>query len=109
MSDALHGIDRDSVGSTLAVGIAVKIPGRLTRTVIDSLVDDIVLVTDEDMRKAAQWLWFEMGVGAELSGAASLAALQAGKLAASKVDLPDDALIATIACGSGSDGIDLPS
>lgn len=77
--------------------------------IIRQQVDDIVLVTDEEMRTAAQWLWFEMGVGAELSGAASLAALQAGKLAASKVDLPDDALIATIACGSGSDGIDLPS
>ncbi len=77
--------------------------------IIRQHVDDIVLVTDEEMRMAAQWLWFEMGVGAELAGAASLAAVQAGKLAASKVDLSDDALIATIACGSGSDGISLPA
>src|SRR5262249_22710422 len=39
-------------------------------------VDDIVLVGDDAMRKAARWLWFEMGIAADLSGAASVAALQ---------------------------------
>ena len=61
---------------------------------------DFVLVSDDEMREAARWLWFETGVAAELSGAAALAALQAGKL-----DLPEDAAVAAVICGMGSDGI----
>jgi threonine dehydratase len=52
------------------------------------------------MRTAARWLWFEMGVGAELSGAAAIAAIQAGK-----VDLPKDSTVAAVICGVGDDGI----
>ena len=39
-------------------------------------VDEFVLVEDDEMAEAARWLWFEMGVAADLSGAASLAALR---------------------------------
>lgn len=112
-----------TLSESLRAGELVTLPGITTKAgtlaprrsaernfeIIRKYVDDIVLVSDEEMRTAAQWLWFEMGLGAELAGAASLAAVQAGKLAASKVDLPEDALIATIACGSGTDGIALPS
>jgi threonine dehydratase len=91
--------------TTEAGTLAPKRSAQLNLDIIREQVDDIVLVSDDDMRRAAQWLWFEMGIGTELSGAASLAAIQAGKLKDSKVDLPEDALIATIACGSGSDGI----
>ncbi len=111
-----------TLSESLRAGELVTLPGISTKAgtlaprrsaernfeIIRAHVDDIVLVSDEEMRTAAQWLWFEMGLGAELAGAASLAAVQAGRLAASKVDLPEDALIATIACGSGTDGIALP-
>lgn len=111
-----------TLSESLRAGELVTLPGITTKAgtlaprrsaernfeIIREHVDDIVLVSDEEMRTAARWLWFEMGLGAELAGAASLAAVQAGKLAASKVDLPEDALIATIACGSGTDGIVLP-
>jgi threonine dehydratase len=60
----------------------------------------MVLVSDDEMRTAARWLWFEMGVGAELSGAAAIAAIQAGK-----VDLPKDSTVAAVICGVGDDGV----
>jgi threonine dehydratase len=90
----LPGID--TAANTLA-------PRRSAETnlgIIQQNVDEFVLVTDDEMRDAAKWLWFEMGLGAELSGAASLAAIKTGK-----VDLADDAVVAAIICGAGSDGI----
>ncbi len=44
--------------------------------IVRDTVDDIVLVSDEEMEEAARWLWFETGVAADLSGAAALAALR---------------------------------
>lgn len=44
--------------------------------IVRHTVDDIVLVDDDEMEAAAHWLWIETGVAAELSGAASLAALR---------------------------------
>ena len=63
-------------------------------------VERIVLVTDEQMRDAARWLWKELGIAAELSGAASVAALLTGK-----VDLPKGAKVCAVICGAGTDGI----
>ena len=31
-------------------------------------VDDIVLVSDDDMLEAARWLWFELGIAADEAG-----------------------------------------
>ena len=85
---------------TEAVTLAPRRSAEINLEIIRSNVDDIVLVSDDEMREAARWLWFETGVAAELSGAAALAALQAGKL-----DLPEDAAVAAVICGMGSDGI----
>lgn len=63
-------------------------------------VDHIVLVDDEAMRRAARWLWFEVGVAAELSGAAALAALTTGAYRPT----PEERVIAVV-CGAGSDGL----
>ena len=68
--------------------------------IIRHCVDDVVLVTDEQMYAAAHWLWFELGVGAELSGAAAIAALQCGGYQPH----PQEAVCALI-CGAGTDGI----
>lgn len=62
-------------------------------------VDEIVLVTDDEMERAARSLWFEFGVAADLSGAASIAALQSGRFAY----VPGDRICALI-CGAGTDG-----
>lgn len=61
-------------------------------------VDEIVLVSDEAMLDAARWLWFEMGVAADLSGAASIAALKSGV-----VDIPAGKTVGSLVCGAGPD------
>jgi threonine dehydratase len=63
-------------------------------------IDDIVLVTDEDMQEAARWLWFEFGIAADLSGAASIAALRSGKV---RSDVYGQ--VCALICGAGTDGM----
>ena len=63
-------------------------------------VDRILLVSDEEMRDAARWLWFEAAVAAELSGAAALAALMTGRYAPREGET-----VVPIICGAGTDGI----
>ncbi len=63
-------------------------------------VDRMVLVSDEEMRQAAEWLWFEAGVAAELAGAASLAALMTGR----HLPATGETVVAII-CGAGTDGL----
>jgi threonine dehydratase len=63
-------------------------------------VEDIVLVEDDAMLAASRQLWFECGVAADLSGAASLAALQTGGY----VPAPGERVCALI-CGAGAEGI----
>jgi threonine dehydratase len=63
-------------------------------------VESIVLLEDDEMREAARWLWFELGIAADLSGAASIAALMTGKFQPA----PDSHVCALI-CGAGPDGI----
>jgi threonine dehydratase len=63
-------------------------------------VDDVLLVSDEEMTEAARWLWFEMGIASDLSGAAAIAALRSGRFVA-----PPDAHIGALVCGAGPDGI----
>lgn len=64
-------------------------------------VDEIVLVEDDAMLAAAQWLWFETGIAADLSGAASLAALRTHASA-----LRGARHVCALVCGAGPDGID---
>ncbi len=85
---------------TAAVTLAPRRSAEINLEIIRKNVDRIVLVTDDEMREAARWLWFEMGIGAELSGAAAIAAIQADK-----VNLPEGSTTAAVICGVGDDGI----
>ena len=85
---------------TAAVTLAPRRSAAINLEIIRNHVDQIVLVTDQEMREAARWLWFEMGIGAELAGAAAIAAIQAGK-----VELPEGSTAAAVICGVGNDGI----
>jgi len=67
--------------------------------IVRNNVDEIVLVSDEAMEDASRWLWFEMGVAADLSGAASLAALRQGLPA-----LTGAKHICALVCGAGAEG-----
>lgn len=85
---------------TVSATLAPKRSEQINLDIIARLVEDIVLVTDDDMRAAARWLWNEMGLGAELSGAAAIAALQTGRY----VPVAGETVCA-IVCGAGTDGI----
>jgi threonine dehydratase len=62
-------------------------------------VEDIILVTDDEMRDAARRLWLEHGLAVDLSGAASLALLTSNKFH----PRPGEKVCALI-CGAGTDG-----
>lgn len=86
--------------TTAAGTLAPRSSSAINLEVIQQTVDDIVLVTDAEMREAARWLWLEMGVAAELSGAAAVAALLSGKVSPT----PSEKVCALV-CGAGTDGI----
>ena len=63
---------------TIADGIAVKQPGKLTYKLIRKYVEDIVLVSDDDIASAIFFMLERMKMVAEPAGAASVAACVAG-------------------------------
>lgn len=67
-------------GYTIAEGIAVKQPGALTSAIVTELLDEIVTVTDEQISHAIVLLLERTKLLVEGAGAASLAALLAGKV-----------------------------
>jgi threonine dehydratase len=64
-------------GDTLAEGIAVKAPGRITSQIVRALVDDIVLVTERQIEQALSLLITIEKTVTEGAGAAGLAAILA--------------------------------
>jgi threonine dehydratase len=85
--------------ATAANTLAPRRSAELNLEIIRKMVDEIVLVTDEEMVEAARWLWSEMGIAAELSGAAAVAAWLTGRV---KVE-PSDSVCAVV-CGAGTAG-----
>ena len=73
----LGGHDLPSAGDTLAEGIAVKMPGLITRDLVRTLADDIVLVDERHLEKAVALLLEIEKTVVEGAGAAGLAALLA--------------------------------
>jgi threonine dehydratase len=64
-------------GDTLAEGIAVKAPGAITTKIVRALVDDIVLVTEQDVEHALSLLLTIEKSVTEGAGAVGLAAVLA--------------------------------
>jgi threonine dehydratase len=71
---------RVPVPRTIADGQAVPEPGERTFEVIRRLVDDVVVVSDDEIRAAMRFLFERLKVVAEPSGASALAALLAGRV-----------------------------
>ncbi len=74
----LNAVKKSSLpvgGDTLAEGIAVTAPGSLTRQIIETLVDDILLVSEADLERAVSLLITIEKTVVEGAGAAGLAAL----------------------------------
>ena len=70
-------------GFTIADGIAVKKPGELTSAILADLLDDIVTVTDDEIAAAIVLLLERTKLVVEGAGAASVAALLAGRVGGS--------------------------
>ena len=99
---------------SVKAGRVVELPGITTRVptlaalrtepvnleIVQRYVDDIVLIEDDDMREAARWLWFEMGLAADMSGAAGIAALLSGKV---RPKIGEK--VCVLVCGAGPDGL----
>jgi threonine dehydratase len=79
MHDVVHGKTPDisTAVATLAEGIAVKEPGKLTRRIVAALVADILLVEDSEIERAIEHLVDREKLVAEGAGAAGVAALLA--------------------------------
>ncbi|HEV2236670.1 MAG TPA: threonine/serine dehydratase [Ktedonobacterales bacterium] len=66
---------------TIADGLAAPFTGELNLAMIRRYVDDVVLVSDDDLRRAMRLLLERAKLLAEPAGAAGLAALLAGRVA----------------------------
>jgi len=73
------GVQAGKSGFTIADGIMVKRPGELTTSILDSLLDDMVDVADEEISEAIVLLLERTKLVVEGAGAVGVAALLAGK------------------------------
>ncbi|MGB0935277.1 MAG: threonine ammonia-lyase [Alphaproteobacteria bacterium] len=85
---------------TTRVGtLAIKETSQMNFDLIQKVVDDIVLVSDQDMLDASRWLWKEFGIAAELSGSAAISAILSGNIKL------QGATSCAIVCGLGQEGL----
>ncbi len=75
----LVGIEVDRHTHTIADGIAVKQPGELTMSILDRLLDDLVVVGDHEISDAITLLLERSKLLVEGAGAVSVAALLVGQ------------------------------
>jgi threonine dehydratase len=97
MHHALAGLAIPQSGQTVAEGIAVREPGRLTRRLVEALVDEILLVDEDALERAIEMLLTEQKLVTEGAGAAGIAAL---------LKYPDrfrGCRIGTVLCGGNID------
>ena len=85
--------------STDAGTLAPRRTMPINYEIIASYIDKIILVSDEEMKTAAQVLWQKVGIAVELSAAATLAALM------TKRYLPQvNEKVVAVICGKGKAG-----
>ncbi len=91
----------ESAENTIADGIAVKHPGSVTGPLLEELLDDVVTVAEDDIAEAMVLLVERSKLVVEGAGAASLAALLSGAVAAS----PSGATVAVLSGGNVDIGL----
>jgi threonine dehydratase len=103
MVNAIKGTSHPTGSSTIAEGIAVGQPGRLTRELVRERVDDLMLVDEGDIEQAIVLLLDIEKTLVEGAGAAGLAALmkEPGRFAGRNVGL--------VLCGGNIDPLLLAS
>ncbi len=87
-----------SSANTIADGIAVKRPGEITLRYIRELVDDVVVVTDDEIARGIAHCANSARLVVEGAGAAGVAALLSQKIA-----LDQDDVVCTVLCGGNID------
>jgi threonine dehydratase len=97
MYNLIKGESLPMRGDTLAEGIAVKAPGSLTAPIVRALVDDILLVSEEQIENAVSLLINIEKTVAEGAGAAGLAAVCAHR------DLFKGRNVGIVLCGGNID------
>jgi len=75
MYNSINGTRLPMRGDTLAEGIAVKAPGRMTQAIVRELVDDIILVSEQEIERAMSLLINIEKTVVEGAGAVGLAAV----------------------------------
>ena len=75
MTSAINSKPLACGGETLAEGIAVKSPGKLTSSIIEKLVDDILLVSEDYLERAISAIVEEQRLICEGAGAAGIASI----------------------------------
>lgn len=88
----------DAVTSRVATMSCRETDERIFQTVRQH-VDSVLLVSDDDMLAASRWLWTEFAIAADLSGAASIAALQRWP-----ARFEGMSKVCALICGAGPDG-----
>ena len=66
--------------ATIADGLRVQIPGRLTFPIIQKFADDVLTVTDDEIIETLRFMLFRMKILVETSGATAAAAVMFRKL-----------------------------
>ena len=79
MYQAIHGLESTADGETIAEGIAVKEPGKITRPIIEELVDGIFLSSELAIESAIETMLDQTKTLVEGAAAAPLAALMEHK------------------------------
>ncbi|UYY58353.1 threonine ammonia-lyase [Sphingomonas sp. S2-65] len=97
MYNRIHHTDMPCAGDTLAEGIAVKEPGKITSKMVEALVDDIVLVGERRLEESVSLLLQIEKTVVEGAGAAGLAALL------SEPERFKGRTVGTILCGGNID------
>jgi threonine dehydratase len=69
-----------AVADTIADGLRAQKPGAITFPIIQKLVDDVVLVTDDEIREMTRFFLTRMKIVVEPSGAAAAAAVLTGRI-----------------------------
>lgn len=82
------GVRAGRSGFTIADGIFVKHPGEATTRILDETLDDLVDVTDDEISEAIVLLLERAKLVVEGAGAASVAALLAGRVGGSGTVVP---------------------
>ena len=80
----LVGVEATRDGYTIADGIAVKEPGELTSRILDTVLDDVVTVSDEEISEAIVLLLERAKLVVEGAGAVGVAALLRGRAGGSE-------------------------